>query len=45
MLVARTENNNAKFAIDYVDECNTYGVSTDDDEKEEYVMPQKRPRS
>jgi hypothetical protein len=36
-----------KFAIDYVDECNTMsGVSAaDDDELEEYVMPRKRPRS
>jgi hypothetical protein len=29
MLVAGTESMNAKFAIDYVDECNTmYGKST-----------------
>ena len=46
MLVAGTENKNAKFAIDYVDECNTmYSKSTAEDDEKEYVMPRKRPRS
>jgi hypothetical protein len=40
------ENNNAKIALDCVDECDTmYVENTPEDDEEEFVMPQKRQRT